>query len=1487
MAFSPSPPAAGMRPRIFPAARWLVIAALAAGWGSEAPAQARTQRRIGTAEEFAWPGSNVLALRSVAGITDADEVIGSVQFEIYEFPGKTSIGAKWTMADGFIYTQPSAALGPPLSLHQSQAYPYENADQHGFGFLSAEPGGQMIAFASDNRTESSGFTGLDTRDPTSTSWFRRWSGGPGPWLPFANNPTSASSGMEFDLEFYDYGRSRIFPGGYIVVPGRRTPSVATNYSASPPYWLWQPDGPGMMLDFRLSPGGNRQEYHAPAAWPSGNLTQYSVNRRGETVGVATRLLPNNVQSEWQGVHWPAPGDPRPIAGIVGVPNAFPMHITEAGEIAGVIPSLTTPPTSVYELEEGRIFLWLPTAKWGLPAGMNYLTEEGSSARFLGMNDRGMMVFVTNPYTTPAYFTWVSGSLRPWSFTSETWIDIVPTGLMNNKGALLAYGVRADNGTLDYVFSYPVLDLDLTVDPDEIPLCQEFDLVAKVTNRSIYTVNGFTQSAPPESAGEANATVVSGPLPAGPQSIPSGATVEFRWRCRGTQLGEARFAVEMRGTATNGALYRTLKTTSEPVTITRPELIVNQLTDEPADPEHELCGDIDHDEPGLQITLRSAIQAANALEGDDIIYFDLPPASNKTIVLGSPLPPLTESCEIRGSSQPGGALVAIDAQGAFASASNQAALESRADVVFDSLAVTGAGSGNAALKLSEGLSVVRGCRFGFVADGALAGSNHAAIQVLADGQRIGGTGAGQGNRFGRGNIGILIGNSEGTAVVEGTVIEGNVFGQLDSSFTKNGPVNGIAVVNGARNRIGGGSAGARNHFRSSKGAAVALVGPQCTENEVSGNWMGLTEAGAGVFSPDRNGYGVALSQGAHHNTVGGDSPGAGNVISSSESAGILLTRGVHDNLITGNWIGLDGTGGDRAPNETGILALSGNHNRIGGPTPGQRNVISGNNGNGLIIGRTQDLVIKSPDVDPGAELCTNTLIEGNWIGLDASGTRAIPNGLVSYRSYPGVLVGRQANGTIIGGNSPGRRNVISGNNSEGIRIDADAGTAHAVWGNHVGTSVDGLTPQPNRSAGIVVSGEPAVQIGGTVGFTPNRIAWNRGPGIDLRKMKGNVPGLPLAGNLIHDNAPGGSIALANTRSANDSGDADSGPNGLQNWPLLVAAANLTATATNVAFDLSSFPPGIATRVDLFKASGGGGSEWIGSKQVTTGTDPDDRYLVDVALQFVGAEITALATTAGGTSEFAPPVKVVSGADSDHDGVPDALENQVPGSQGDRNADGIPDASQAKVSSAGIPDGGDWLTLAAGDSQSLSDLIGLRPSDLPRLPEGFVIQPGALGFRVGGSGSSGPMSLWLSPQASPPTLWIRSGGGWTALTGVSVQTVGSLWKVSFTLPPDPSDSDRLIAVGQPAPPLTPPVLTLLPREWRPLEPAVVGVEGITPDNSQVVAPQMIWMQPLLISPPPEGGDWRLESSGDLLEWQTEDGEELVFPASPGRFFRWARP
>ena len=405
------------------------------------------------------------------------------------------------------------------------------------------------------------------------------------------------------------------------------------------------------------------------------------------------------------------------------------------------------------------------------------------------------------------------------------------------------------------------------------------------------------------------------------------------------------------------------------------------------------------------------------------------------------------------------------------------------------------------------------------------------------------------------------------------------------------------------------------------------------------------------------------------------------------------------------------------------------------------------------------------------------------------------------------------------------------------------------------------------------------------------------------MKVIIPGLDLAGNLIYDNDPAGSIALGTSRSSNDPGDADSGPNGWQNWPLLIGAVNI-AGATKIVLDLSEFTRGIPVRIDVFSAVGGGGKTLLGTSTVTTGSDPKDRYIVQTALQFVGAPITALATTEDGTSEFSATVKVVSGLDSDGDGMPDDLERAAPitprpprsPSIGDRNGDSIADATQANVASIQVPDDGDWFTLVAGSGRTLKDLVGLRTADVARLPGQNQTAPGALRFTLEGGSNPELLALWLSPRATVPTVWHwLDAFGWNRVTGPEVETDGGLWKLSFALPVDPADNDYLIAVGQPYTPPPAPVLTLLPRELQTL-PRPIGelVAGVSYEGPAAEPPLQGWVQPLTIAIPTAAPDWLLQTSPDLIDWDTIPNERvtsptpLIYPsAEPGRFFRWSQP
>jgi len=64
------------------------------------------------------------------------------------------------------------------------------------------------------------------------------------------------------------------------------------------------------------------------------------------------------------------------------------------------------------------------------------------------------------------------------------------------------------------------------------------------------------------------------------------------------------------------------------------------------------------------------------------------------------------------------------------------------------------------------------------------------------------------------------------------------------------------------------------------------------------------------------------------------------------------------------------------------------------------------------------------VDAGT---TGNVAEGNYVGLNAAGTGAIPN------AFSGGGIFNGATGNTIGGTAPGSGNVISGNTDQGLYI----------------------------------------------------------------------------------------------------------------------------------------------------------------------------------------------------------------------------------------------------------------------------------------------------------------------------------------------------------------------------------------------------------------------------------------------------------------------
>ena len=386
-----------------------------------------------------------------------------------------------------------------------------------------------------------------------------------------------------------------------------------------------------------------------------------------------------------------------------------------------------------------------------------------------------------------------------------------------------------------------------------------------------------------------------------------------------------------------------------------------------------------------------------------------------------------------------------------------------------------------------------------------------------------------------------------------------------------------------------------------------------DNLIEGNFFGTDPSGTSYLG----GATTIIRMDGTGNTLGGTTPAARNVMSAggSSKGGTIILEG-HNSAVQGNYIGVDASGSAplQPPESTnGIevgLAGAGVDMLIGGDSPGAGNVIYTTN--------------VSIDVNPNGT--SNVTIQGNYIGIDATGSAAVGRGNQGIVANYGL-------GIVIGGATPGAGNVISGN-VLGINVGASA-TGVVIQGNRIGTDAGGTQAVPNAGNGILV-GTPGVDstIGGTNPGESNTIAYNCGQGIAF----GGVSNWPILGNSIFSNGGLGiSLSGNGVPVPNDDGDADTGSNDLQNYPVITSAVIAGGTAT-ISGTLNSTP--LATyRIEFFASvncdsSGfGEGETFIGTTDVTTDADGNASF---GPLSFPAAdnsEITATATDPdGNTSEF---------------------------------------------------------------------------------------------------------------------------------------------------------------------------------------------------------------------------------------------------------------
>ncbi len=140
-----------------------------------------------------------------------------------------------------------------------------------------------------------------------------------------------------------------------------------------------------------------------------------------------------------------------------------------------------------------------------------------------------------------------------------------------------------------------------------------------------------------------------------------------------------------------------------------------------------------------------------------------------------------------------------------------------------------------------------------------------------------------------------------------------------------------------------------------------------------------------------------------------------------------------------------------------------------------------------------------------------VIEGNFIGTDASGTVALGN------TYNGVIV--YSDNNRIGGKNTFSRNIFSGNGYPGLVLSGTGAYGNVVRGNYFGTDVSGMVKLGNSQEGIlVIGGASNDTIGGTESGARNVIAGSAsGSGIAI--VDSTVTGIQVLGNYIGTDASG--------------------------------------------------------------------------------------------------------------------------------------------------------------------------------------------------------------------------------------------------------------------------------------------------------------------------------------------------------------------------------
>ena len=377
-----------------------------------------------------------------------------------------------------------------------------------------------------------------------------------------------------------------------------------------------------------------------------------------------------------------------------------------------------------------------------------------------------------------------------------------------------------------------------------------------------------------------------------------------------------------------------------------------------------------------------------------------------------------------------------------------------------------------------------------------------------------------------------------------------------------------------------------------GGGTALFLINADGGVVQGNRIGTTPDG--LTAAANADYGIRLSN-ANNTTIGGAGADEGNLVSRSTGGqGIGFAISASDMVnVYGNLFGTDRNGENDFGNNRSIVIAAGSNINIGGLTAGQRNVISGANGdaeidiegtsNSIIIQNnliglnsagttaidadgafsTAGVLLNTTNSNTGIEILDNTIagMKGNGISL----VQPIPTSDVKIRrnnigtnasGVQGVDLGNEGLGIRVlckgADNTTGRieitDNIISGNGTttshRGIALES--GTNILIQNNLIGVETDGTTAYGNAGHGIAFN-----SLVTNVEVASNTIAYSSLDGIFFDNLSATASGVIISPNsyfcntndaINFGNAPTVNVPVITTISASSIAGTTTAANG---------------------------------------------------------------------------------------------------------------------------------------------------------------------------------------------------------------------------------------------------------------------------------------------------------------------------------------------------------